>query len=130
MKDIRVAKVLDDYRVVINAGSVDGIEEGTRVLLYENGEDIVDPITQENLGTLEIVKGTGVVTHLQDRIATVESNMKKDAPKTIRRKNLRMTALTSIATMMQPFEIIEELPNETKPFESPAPGNYVRIIRK
>lgn len=130
MKDIRVATILDECRIVINAGIVDGIENGTRIVLYEIGKDITDPITKENLGKLEIVKGSGIVTHVQERIATVESNMKKDGTRTIRRKDPYSAALTSFLSVMQPYEVIEELSKETMPFENPMPGDYVRVTRK
>jgi hypothetical protein len=130
VKDIRVAKIINAFKVVINAGSIDGIEEGTRVVLYEMGGEITDPITNESLGDLEVLKGSGVVTSVQERMATVESNMKKDAARTIRRKNPASSTLSSIAAFMQPYEIVEELPIEAKAFENPAIGDYVRITRK
>ena len=131
MKEIRVAKILDDYKIVINAGSLDGIDEGTRVIIYQVGDDITDPVTNESLGKLEIIKGTGTVTHVQDKIATVESNMKRDSGKTIRRRNPYSSAMmASLASMVQPYETIEELPREPKPFEDPIVGDLIRITRK
>ncbi|MDH2337035.1 hypothetical protein [Clostridium perfringens] len=73
--DIVVAKILDEYTLVLNKGSNDGIKKEQQFLIYELSEnDIVDPITKENLGKLEIIKGKGIVTHLQDKICTIHSS--------------------------------------------------------
>jgi len=122
MKDIKIAKVLNDYEVVINAGKIDGIDIGTRIIIYQIGEDILDPITSENLGKLEIIKGTGTVTHVQEKIATVESNMKKDVGKQIKRRNPYSLGMFSAISNIQPYEV--------KPFEEPNIGDCVRITRK
>ena len=69
-----VAKIIDPYTLVINKGSMDGIKMDQEFLIYEESkEDIIDPVTKESLGKLEIVKGTGEVVHLQKRMATIES---------------------------------------------------------
>lgn len=68
-----VAKVIDEFRVVINKGSDDGLKQGDKYLVYGLGEDIIDPVTYESLGQLEIVRGRAKVVHLQARIATLES---------------------------------------------------------
>ncbi len=73
-----VAKVVDRYTVILNKGARDGIRTGQRFLIYAFGdEDIIDPETKENLGRVEIVKGTGKVTHVQDKLATVASDMEE-----------------------------------------------------
>lgn len=68
-----VAKVIDEYRVVINQGSNDGVELGDKYLIYGVGEEITDPISGNSLGVLEIVRGRAKVIHLQPTIATLES---------------------------------------------------------
>ena len=83
-----VAFVLDEYKVVINRGRDDGIILGQRFLIYElSKEEIIDPVTKQTLGYLEIVKGTGKVAHLQDTMATIESDRKEPPRKvTIKRR--------------------------------------------
>lgn len=68
-----VVKLIDDYRVVLNKGQKDGLSEGDEFIIYELGEEITDPLTNESLGRIEIIKGKGKVTHLQERLATVTS---------------------------------------------------------
>lgn len=78
---IKVAKVIDDFTIVINIGSRDDIKLGQRFLIYEvSDEEILDPDTKESLGYLEIVKGTGKVTHVQFKLSTLESCMYESSP--------------------------------------------------
>jgi hypothetical protein len=70
-----VAKVVDPITVVINRGSDHGVKLGQRFLLYRlSGEEILDPVTNEPLGELEIRKGIGRVTQIQERISTLQSD--------------------------------------------------------
>lgn len=71
-----VAKIIDHYKVVINRGSNDGVNEGDRFLVYEISEEITDPISGEPLGRLELTKGTGRVIHVQEKISIIESDQK------------------------------------------------------
>jgi hypothetical protein len=129
MKDnLKVAKTLDDYTVVINAGSEDGIKNGSVVMLYEMGGMIKDPDTGEDLDELEIVKGTGVVTHVQPHIATVESNMMEDEPRRIIRKE-NPGLVTGLVKMFGTTDV-EEIPTRRKPFDYVTKGCQVRVIRE
>lgn len=72
-KIIKVVKIIDDYTVIINCGYNEDIKKGTKYLIYEVGEEIFDPDTRESLGSLELVKGVGKITHIQEKMATLES---------------------------------------------------------
>lgn len=76
----KVVQVQDKYTVVINAGSLRGVKLGSKFLLVGIGELVVDPDTNEELERLEIVRGSGVVTHVQDKIATLRSADYDKAP--------------------------------------------------
>lgn len=116
----RVVDVVDEYRVVINRGLRDGLKLGVRVVIYGVGaEDLRDPDTGENLGRLEIVRGVGVVTNVQEKIATVKSATKKPAPKTIVRR-----PWAAIAGLGGEEEIHEAAVDV--PFDEPEKGDYVR----
>ena|SRR5260370_16353894 len=69
----RVAAVLDEYEVVLNKGSDDGIRMGETLLIYGMGPEISDPVTGRNLGPVERVRGRGRVIHVQKSLATVRS---------------------------------------------------------
>lgn len=127
-KKISVAKVIDEYTIVLNQGYEDGIEMGQRFLIYSIGEEIIDPETKENLGKLEIVRGTGKVTHLQERIATIGSDMKTPPQKTIRKS--KPGGLASVARLYSfgSEEIEEYLPPQSVRFEYAEVGDFAKPI--
>lgn len=69
----KVCSIIDDSTIVLNCGKDANIEEGFKFLLYEIGDEIFDPDTNESLGKLEIVKGIGRVDHLQEKLCTLVS---------------------------------------------------------
>lgn len=98
----RVVTVLGENRIVINRGTDDGVRRDQRFLLYDlSEEELLDPVTEESLGRLEIPKGTGKVVHAQDRMATIQSD----------RENMRLAGL----------KILE-------PFVSPEPGDLIKPV--
>lgn len=77
MKDLynlKVAKVVDDFTIVLNAGQNDGAEVGMQFVVYQLGERILDPDTEELLGQLETVKGNVEIFHVQDRLSIAKSS--------------------------------------------------------
>jgi hypothetical protein len=75
--ETKVVKVINETTVVIGAGKEQGVQEGMEFILFEVGEEIFDPETNESLGKLEIVKGHVFVTNVQERlsVAQTESNV-------------------------------------------------------
>lgn len=68
----KVVKIIDEYKLVINKGSDDGVTMSNRFLIYHLDEEVVvDPDTNEILGKLEIVCGEGRPEHIQERITTL-----------------------------------------------------------
>lgn len=121
-KSIKVARVIDPYRIVINKGSGDGIEKGQRFLVYSvSTDEIKDPETGESLGNLEIVKGTGVVTHVQEKIATIESDRKSKAFKKIIRK-----PLMTFSQFIGEEEVVD--PAESIPFDGAEVNDLVKGV--
>ncbi len=70
MPDIaaKVAAVLNDRRLVVNLGSVGGVNEGDSVLLW-NVVEVTDPDTGELLGVVKSPKLVLTVDEVQERIA-------------------------------------------------------------
>jgi hypothetical protein len=116
--------------LVLNKGSNDGLKVGQRFLIYAIGEEIIDPDTQKSLGQLEIVKGSGKITHLQPTMATIQSDMKTPPSKIIRRiKKNDPFGLGSLARAFGTDEVVEEsLPTETVPFENPEVNDIAKLI--
>lgn len=57
-KVFKIIKIIDEYRVVINAGANDSIEPSDKFEIYVEGNEVFDPDTNELLGTLDYVKAT------------------------------------------------------------------------
>lgn len=52
----KIIALLDNQRVVINAGHKHGVRSGNPFFIYEEGEEIKDPESGEVLGKLENIK--------------------------------------------------------------------------
>ena len=126
--EIKVAKVIDEYMLVINKGSDDGIKDGQRFLIYAIGDEVTDPDTGEPLGKLEIVKGTGRVTHCQAKLSTVSSDMQASARRTVRHKPSPLRGLMSAMEPLYLQETEETLPAQKVPFEAAKAGDLVKPI--
>lgn len=118
-----VAKVIDLYKVVINRGEVDGIRKGQRLLIYRlSDERIRDPITQESLGHLEIVKGTGKVVHVQERMSTIESDRREPLERRIVRSG------SPLLSILEPRVEEAIVSQNLLPFDEPEIGDKVKPI--
>lgn len=114
-----VARVVEPYRVVINRGLEQDIKLGQRFLVYSlSNEEILDPITQEALGYLEVVKGTGKVIHVQEKMSIIESDKTKISNRTITKKG-------SIYSFLG--DTVEESPEQV-PFESVQVGDRAKPV--
>ena len=120
----KVAKVLSPTELIINKGSDDGVKSGQTFLVYTIGDEIVDPDTGDVLERLEVVRGTGRITHVQAKIAYLKSDMKAPANRTIRRK----TPSFGLSRMFGPEEVTEILPADTLDFNEPEVGDLVRRV--
>jgi hypothetical protein len=69
-----VAKVISQNKVIINKGSDDGFKMGQKLCVYAKGEDVIDPVTGNSLGCIEIIKGYGYIVQIQERMSVVEAN--------------------------------------------------------
>lgn len=68
-----ILKIISPYKVVINLGKKQGVFQGMKFIIYEEGEMINDPKTGKSIEQLEIVKAKIEVTHAQENIATAET---------------------------------------------------------
>lgn len=123
---IKVAKVLSPVTLILNKGEKDGVRLGQKFLIFAFGSDITDPDSGKSLGKLEIVRGTGKITHLQDSICTLSSDMKTPPSRTIRKKG-NMGSYSFPQIFPQTEEIIELPPNQVA-FEDPEIGDIARPI--
>lgn len=116
-----VAHVIDPFRLAINMGLRHGVRVGQRFLIYAlSSEDILDPETKESLGRLEIVRGTGRVIHLQESLATIESDRRQG-------RTIRRTTTGPLSSILG-GTVVEEGEGDLMPFEEPKVGDKVRPI--
>lgn len=116
-----VIKVIDDFTVVINKGSVNDIKKGDNFLIYYvEPDELLDPVSGESLGNLEIVRGTGSVTHVQEKMVTIKSNRTESGGRIIRK------GYGIIASVMG--ETIEHPERQAVPFDDPMVGDFAKPI--
>jgi len=120
----KVAKVVSEDEVVINKGSEDGVKSGQTYLIYAIGEEIVDPDTGAVLEALEVVRGTGRITHVQEKISYLKSDMKAPANRTIRKK----APSFGLIGMFGQGEVVETIPADNLSYTNPDVGDLVRRI--
>lgn len=93
---LKIVKIIDEYKVVVNGGSAQGIKSGDILEVFEPGEQVVDPDTGASLGTLDLIKAKlrvvdlfeqmCVCTNSEDELksafaqAMVSSNLTKPRP--------------------------------------------------
>jgi hypothetical protein len=111
----KVAKVIDQYKLVINKGSIDGIRESQRMLVYYiDNEEIKDPDTGKSLGYLEFVRGTGKIIFVKEEYSILESD-------SIYPKYFPPSPLFSFSS-----DILKA--GTLKPFDKPQVGDLVKPI--
>lgn len=75
-KIFKVAEIIDDYTLVINAGENQNIKENQRFLIFSlDGKEVYDPDTNELLGCLETTKGTAKAISVLEKMTVIKSDM-------------------------------------------------------
>ncbi len=117
-----VVRVIDNHKVIINRGAKHGIQKEQRFLVYHlDTNPIKDPETGQDLGLLEIVRGTGVATHVQENLTTVSSDRKGPNE---RREVVRRGIMYSFGSERETITI----PGEIEPFDDVVNGDKVKPI--
>lgn len=114
----KIVQVLNNMEIVINLGTMHGLEDGNEILVYKLGDEIIDPDTGESLGKLEYVIGQGKVQHAQEKMSTVRSS------------DYELTEVEDGFTHNPIFGIKPKIKKEKRelPFRNPQVGNLVRKI--
>lgn len=73
--EMKIVKIINSKQIIVNAGSEAGLKTGDKLEIIDKfGSDpVIDPDTGENLGTLDIPKGTVYVSRLYPRMAIAET---------------------------------------------------------
>lgn len=73
-KEFKIAKILDEYNVVINAGTDHNIDIGDKFqILDKKGSVVKDPETDEIIGQLDLIKATVIVKETQEKMCICSS---------------------------------------------------------
>ena len=64
----KIAKILDEFNIIVNKGRADGVAEGMRFVVYAEVDEVTDPETGESLGNWELIKGRLAASHVQDKM--------------------------------------------------------------
>ena len=130
-----VVSKIDGYTVAINRGARDGVQMGQRFCIYAvSDEPINDPNTGESLGQLEIVKGTGKVINVQERMSSIESDRYGSGQTKRVIKHADKSPLLKSWIMVDPSfrehleEEIIEMPSNRLPFENARVGDRAKRI--
>lgn len=109
----KIVKIIDEYAVVVNAGSNSFIKENDTLEVYQPGQEVTDPETGESLGTLDFVKAKLRVTDVFPKMCVCENRERE-------RK--------SIISIAQSFTYEEKLPLNVQTTD--ISGGYEGIDRK
>ena len=123
----KVANVIDKFKFVINRASQEGVSVGQNYLIFYRGENVFDPDTNEDLGSLEIVRGRARVVHVQERIATLESSEQRTTPGKVRRVS-RDRGLGLLSFGQPSKEVIEEGEETHQKRISAERGDFARPV--
>lgn len=76
--EFRVIKILNTKQIIVNAGLINDVKVGTKFQILDKigSEPIIDPVTNEDLGRLDITKATLVATSVYTRMSILESELK------------------------------------------------------
>ena len=116
----------DTLEVVINQSTKQGVKHDDRFIVSGIGPHIIDPETGKDHGELELIRGQGVVTHVQDELATLRpvERSRTRPPKRIIRE-----ADASIRFFSNGRVLEEELAPEIEmPFQGVCLGDFARKI--
>jgi hypothetical protein len=120
--NLKVARVEEgDFEVVLNAGRDKKVALGQRYILYRTGVEIRDPDTGEPLGILERVLGTGVISHVQDRLSVLKSTEQVTLPPRILKR-----PYLGIVSLLETEEVKSTV--EDLPFRDPKVGDLAKRV--
>lgn len=77
MQEFKVAKIINDYSLVINAGEKQGVKKDQKFqIIGKKGKEVKDPDTGEVIGQLDELKGIVFATTVYPNMTVVQSKIK------------------------------------------------------
>ncbi len=105
MNTYRIIKIIDEYKVVINAGTDDLIRYSTKFEVFVEGEEIFDPVTNESLGTLDTIKARLKVHTLFKKMTICISDEYTEKQSSIAQAALSISAFATPISVRKPLNI-------------------------
>jgi hypothetical protein len=97
-KEYRVIEILNDKELIINYGLDDGAKKGNKVRIYSKGSEVIDPLNNKVLGTLDNIKDELEVFIVYDRFSVCR--------KVVRRQSNFLNPLSGLDITKTEFEPI------------------------
>ncbi|MHA1410497.1 MAG: hypothetical protein ACTSQY_09385 [Candidatus Odinarchaeia archaeon] len=88
----KVIRIISPSEVLVNVGEENGVTQGMEFTIYESGEEIFDPETEESLGCIEYKKADVIVKNTQLKMSTLKA-------KNMTYPNLTYTGLDVLLTI-------------------------------
>lgn len=76
--NFKIVKIISEYKVVVNAGSMNFIREDDTLEVYQPGQEVTDPETGESLGTLDFIKAKLRVVDVFPKMCVCENRDRKE----------------------------------------------------
>lgn len=102
-KVYRVIEILNKKELLINYGKNDGARVGEDITISMVGDKVIDPITKDVLGTLDIIKG-----RLEIYTVYPEFSICRDIEREERNIALPLGALTRTNKRFEDLNVLEE----------------------
>lgn len=110
---IRVIRILDEYRVIVDYGSRYGAKAGQKLIIVQNHEIIYDLDTNEKLGELSIGKANLVIKKSYPQFSVCINGESKDLFSAPRRLNVDVKQISIEPPSMIIIGDIVEIDNES-----------------
>lgn len=124
MDQYKVVKIIDENRIVINAGASDGFKSGSKFEIFVKGDMVIDPDTKEELGTLDFIKAKIEIETLYLNMSVCVNVKKVD-------NNPMATALTTLSNRaLSVYGYGEKVPDELDVDMSEATGGLAKYNSK
>lgn len=64
-----VIEIVNEKTIIVDCGRIAGVEGGDKLRILERGEKVYNPTTEENLGSLDLIKTTVEIVSLYEKFS-------------------------------------------------------------
>lgn len=131
--NFKIAKILDEYSVIVNAGTDDGIEVGDQFqILDKKGSAVKDPDTGATIGHLDLIKGTINVSEVQEKMCICTSPNYVSIPATSLLSSIRdITEALPVSSRREKLNVdLDQVTGGLRKSDAPIQvGDSVKLIK-